>query len=386
MKHFDLSVQHVPGWTGFHATISSRMSLPTTAGNCRSIPAAPTDMDAIYTMLYNVHKMLSKLNQNHQVLTVDERIYEIAKEVQWKVSPQFEDMIIRLGGFHLAKNFLGVIGRRMEENGTEQILEELFGPSQISSILKGSKYNRGIAAHKSLVEMLLRRKWKSFREWAEQKNDDSLNELIGDIDYQIKNFTSSFADNNNLKENHQLCLQLEAISACFFRLNVHWIQFGQFGSRLSKSFQYWDEYVSMVLLLFDFIEAEREANWDIHLECFKQMLPYDRTFDHAKYFKWGLIYVIDMLRLPQEAPEVYTAFKEGNHSVSRSKTVSKFNRVSTDMALEQGLNRGSKMKGEIIGVSHDENAVEKWTITAHLRAAVTSNFKVMSELRKNEQL
>ena len=86
-------------------------------------------------------------------------------------------MIIRLGGFHRAKNFLGIIGHPMEESGIEQILEELFGQSQISSILKGSKYNRGIAAHKSLVEMLLRRKWKSFREWAEQKNDDSLNEM-----------------------------------------------------------------------------------------------------------------------------------------------------------------------------------------------------------------
>ena len=40
------------------------------------------------------------------------------------------------------------------------------------------------------------------------------------------------------------------------------------------------------------------------------------------------------------------------------------------------------MKDGIIGVSHDENAVEKWTITAYLHAAVTSNFKVMSELRK----
>ena len=84
-----------------------------------------------------------------------------------------------------------------------------------------------------------------------------------------------------------------------------------------------------------------------------------------------------MLRLPQEAPEVYIAFKEGNHSVSGSKTVSKFNRVSTDMALEQGLNRNSKMNSGITGVSHDENVVEKWTITGHFRAAVTSNFKVM---------
>ena len=71
--------------------------------------------------------MLSKPNQNHQVLTVDEGIYEIAKEVQWKVSTTFKDMIICLGGFHRAKNLLGVIGRRMEESGIEQISEELFG-------------------------------------------------------------------------------------------------------------------------------------------------------------------------------------------------------------------------------------------------------------------
>ena len=125
VKHFDLSVQYVPGCTAFHATISSRMSLPTTVGNCHSIPAAPTDMDVIYTMLYNVHKMLSKLNQNHQVLTVGEGIYEIGKEVQWKVSPQFEDMIICLGGFHWAKvswRYWSLHGREWDRTNIRRII------------------------------------------------------------------------------------------------------------------------------------------------------------------------------------------------------------------------------------------------------------------------
>ena len=31
--------------------------------------------------------------------------------------------------------------------------------------------------------------------------------------------------------------------------------------------------------------------------------------------------------------------------------------------------------GDIIGYSHDQNALEKWTLTSHLRATVTANLK-----------
>ena len=39
------------------------------------------------------------------------------------------------------------------------------------------------------------------------------------------------------------------------------------------------------------------------------------------------------------------------------------------------MNKDSKTKGGIIGVTQDINAVEKWAMTAHLRAAVHANFK-----------
>ena len=45
------------------------------------------------------------------------------------------------------------------------------------------------------------------------------------------------------------------------------------------------------------------------------------------------------------------------------------------MALAQFMNRNTKNKGGIIGFSQDYRAMEKWAVTAHLRAAVNSNFK-----------
>ena len=114
------------------------------------------------------------------------------------------------------------------------------------------------------------------------------------------------------------------------------------------------------------------------MECFKAMLPYDRAFDHDKYFQWGLVYLIDMLRLPEQAPEVYQEFLNGNHTVSRKKVATQFNAVSTDMALEQSLNRESKVKGGIIGNTQDDSTVEKWTLTCHIRTATFENFKSLS--------
>ena len=101
----------------------------------------------------------------------------------------------------------------------------------------------------------------------------------------------------------------------------------------------------MVDLLMVFLAAERESNWKVHLEIIREMIYYDRAFDHYKYFTWGMIYYFDMIRLPEKHPEIYNAFTNGYHTVSRSKKASKFNCVSTDMALEQSLNRDTKTKG-----------------------------------------
>ena len=153
--------------------------------------------------------------------------------------------------------------------------------------------------------------------------------------------------------------------------------FNIIGKSMSETFEFWLEYCDMVFLLLDFIAAERESNWHLHLETFAKMLQYDRAYDHYKYFSWGLIYLFDMHELPSKHPDLYHNFVIGNHAVSRNKNKSSFNSVSTDMALEQSMNRDSKTKGGIVGVTQDINAVEKWTLTAHLRAAVHANFKEM---------
>ena len=49
------------------------------------------------------------------------------------------------------------------------------------------------------------------------------------------------------------------------------------------------------------------------------------------------------------------------------------------------MNKDTKTKGGIIGVTQDYNAVEKLTLTAHLRASVYNNFPDLCEVSQHEQ-
>ena len=41
-----------------------------------------------------------------------------AKEIQWRHPEKFDDIVIRMGGFHIALNYLAVIGKMFKRLGT----------------------------------------------------------------------------------------------------------------------------------------------------------------------------------------------------------------------------------------------------------------------------
>ena len=84
------------------------------------------------------------------------------------------------------------------------------------------------------------------------------------------------------------------------------------GKSKNETFQFWLEYCNMVLLLLDFMAAERDSDWKIHLETFQEVIYDDRAFDHYKYFSWGLVYLCDMAELPTKHPALYESLLMAN--------------------------------------------------------------------------
>ena len=143
----------------------------------------------------------------------------------------------------------------------------------------------------------------------------------------------------------------------------------------SKLFAYWEEYNAMVNLLLHFLQAERTGNWKLHLSAVAAMTPYFFAMDRHNYARWLPVYLADMHQIESKHPRVYAEFMRGNHVVSRSSHP--FSQVSTDMALEQSINADSKAKGGIVGLSKRPAALQRWFLTSHERAAITSSLKSM---------
>ena len=140
----------------------------------------------------------------------------------------------------------------------------------------------------------------------------------------------------------------------------------------------------MVLVLLQFIKAERTGNWKLHLSATAAMVPHFFSMDRVNYARWLPVYLSDMNMLETSHPEVFLEFVTGNHSVSCSKQP--FAQVWPDMALEQSINLDSKSKGGIVGMSTREDAVERWFLTSHERAATTQAFKKMCGIENYDRI
>ena len=77
--------------------------------------------------------MLNKIGMSSYIVNCDEAVYQICKEIHWKTKNEFDDMVFRLGSFHIAKNFLGVIEKRIDGSGFSEIFEDTssYGPTKV---------------------------------------------------------------------------------------------------------------------------------------------------------------------------------------------------------------------------------------------------------------
>ena len=125
----------------------------TTLGYGPFFPESPTNPDVVAESLNYCCSVAKTLGQEFCVLTCDQAIYEIVLALQKKHPDKYRQVIIRMGGFHIAMNFLGAIGHLMNETGLKDILTEagVCQPGTAKKILGGKDYYAMIHAH-SVVE------------------------------------------------------------------------------------------------------------------------------------------------------------------------------------------------------------------------------------------
>ena len=99
------------------------------------------------------------------------------------------------------------------------------------------------------------------------------------------------------------------------------------------------------------------------------MLSYDFACNHLNYARWGSVYIAEMHQLEETHLDVFAEFLDSKHTISRSTQESRyFSRVWSDMAIEQSINRDCGTLGGLTGLKTNVFAMERWFLTAHLKA------------------
>ena len=102
------------------------------------------------------------------------------------------------------------------------------------------------------------------------------------------------------------------------------------------------------------------------------MLPHLVACGHYKYGTCLIEYLAEMQNLP---PGVHQAFCNGLFNVKRRNA--KFNCISPDHAIESTINLDSKTEGGVTGITINEIALVKWTLTLPFCASVSATFSEM---------
>lgn len=362
------STNSVPGWTPFQQILSSETAPVSTVGFSPVIPQPPTSKDVVYTAMKNYVNVSLALGKKIAVLSCDMAIYLIAKNIQL-TNKEFDNLILRIGSFHLQKNYLRCLGQYVEESGLDGILIEadIYGENTLASILKGTHYNRGIRAHKLLYEALRSIQIAEFIECMNYSQD-----FLQQLNICLQEIRESTVDKDHsgVIEKHD---QYKRIITDFLMNFSHFLRTM---STENQVFKYLNNYCEMVEILLNSVMADRNSNYELHLLTTRQMLPFFFSMNHTNYIRGVTLYLQDMIKLPLE---VEHDMKRGMVSVKR--TEGKFNAVSPDLALEQSQNRSSAVTGGLIGITKNEEAMQRWLLLYPFKNSIHEAFSSYLEIQ-----
>lgn len=351
--------QHIPAWTGFNHLVSQSDTDVNSVGHMPILTAPADDMNTVYTLITRCKHISDSLSLSHTVITFDQALYYRAKEIIWLKHPELKSVIVRLGSFHTAMNFLKVIGQHMERSGLRDVWVEsgVFGETSTINMLTGKSYNKAVRGHKLTLEALWRILWPKFIEWVDQVPEIKHAQLI------IKELVQKLKNHDlNVEEEY------EELVSLLYQILKEIDQFDE-SQKNKKTYKLWRQYMDMVFTLLAFIRADREGNWSLHLESFTKMLPLFHRYDHTNYARWGTIYLTEMRSLPDTAPEVNQEFQKGNFSIKRTK--SNFSQIGPDQALEH-INRVAKVSGGLIGITRNPAARDRWCLTLNEKSSISN--------------
>ncbi|CAH3149612.1 unnamed protein product, partial [Porites lobata] len=397
-----------PNWSGLMQTIS-KGSHPgkSSVTFLPMIDMDPTNMSCIYSTLKFVEAQC-KRQHTTPIITFDQPLWWKAQLIVESEPPDSElrSIILRLGGFHAEMSFLGCIGSIMSGSGIEELLECVYASNTVGHMLSGKAVQRAFRGHLlvenalnailtadafnlSLPKACFAKNYeegelvKDRRQTSDVLNVEETEPVKGKDPSQNVPAPGSVVIQREVPDLIHKAVELyerlmagdigiaEIYSDSLLDTAKERVDIKKKELANHPTARLWLQYMDMVALLRQFIEAERTGNWELHLQSLRDMLPFYAAAGHNLYAKSVYIYLQQMLELNSKHADVLELFKKGFHVIRRSDRF--WAGLSSDLVIEQVLMRSVKSSG---GLTHGRGMAEsqrtQWLLSMPACASISS--------------
>ncbi|KAG0712796.1 hypothetical protein GWK47_017680 [Chionoecetes opilio] len=130
--------------------------------------------------------------------------------------------------------------------------------------------------------------------------------------------------------------------------------------------------------MMQFVRAEREGDWPLHLAVVSAMMPYFFASAHFNYARYGLYYLRSMEAMPAE---VLPECMRGNHVMRHNPGI--WNGIWSDMFIESTFMRYGHEAGGLVGLTLQPSAVSRWALSLHVCSQLRVDLPALKDGQTN---
>ena len=124
---------------------------------------------------------------------------------------------------------------------------------------------------------------------------------------------------------------------------------------IQPQFAYGNKTMELEILCLQFMKSQREANYEMYVECLGKMVPWMFAMDHVRYARWLTVRSQDLILLKERGIDVHEEFTRG-HFVT-NKTKHRFSALAHDQIHEK-QNAIIKGDGGFVGLTENPDALQ----------------------------
>lgn len=353
-------IDSLPMWLGYNCKICIDCSKTQTVEYLPPINSSPTSLAVVYQTLCTAKEIAKNCDQEQIIVTYDLAIAKLAMQIQLHEKPEFDNVFVNLGAFHMQMAYFKAIGKYIDSSGLVEILvqaEALAGGSMVS-FLDSKHFNRCKRLHplaSGALQVLHFEKYLSEKQY----DPDTLNEDLAAV------------INTPSEDNERIILQdsLQQILEDYKQYRETTLQGGH-----GKTAQYYLLYSEMINIYHRFSRSIRCSNLELYLNSIFEICDYFFAFNLPNYSKWAALYLNNLIKLKMDDSALIAEFRQGAFGVRR--TNSCLGRSPVDLTLEQTINADAG--NTLTGVSHFTNSIaarQRWALSHSIRTKILSAVK-----------